>query len=190
MLPAIKYALHRFDIAHVVFEAACLDDPVNDFGFHVFALGNLPVPVLVPFALHDSRTVAMKNGYGQLLAVLSVLMALPAIAHHGQAAYGNETVTLNATVTEFRFVNPHAQVSFDVAVESGETQHWTGALTAPNKLARAGWTKYTLEPGDEIEITGRRGRNGAHAMHIRQIVMAKDGHVLQLREELDGMVLP
>ena len=117
-------------------------------------------------------------------------MGHPAIAHHGQAAYGNETVTLNATVTEFRFVNPHARVSFDVVTETGETQHWTGALTAPNKLARAGWTKSTLEAGDDIEITGRRGRNGAHAMHIRRIVMARDGHVLQLREELDGMVLP
>ena len=132
----------------------------------------------------------MKKECRRLLLILPVLVALPAAAHHGQAAYGNETVTLDATVTEFRFVNPHAQVSFDVAVESGEIQHWTGALTAPNKLARAGWTKSTLEPGDEIEITGRRGRNGAHAMHIRRIVMASDGHVLQLREELDGMVLP
>ena len=132
----------------------------------------------------------MKNGCRQLVTILSVLMGLPASAHHGQAAYGNETVTLNATVTEFRFVNPHAQVSFDVVTESGETQHWMGALTAPNKLARAGWTKSTLEPGDEIEITGRRGRNGAHAMHIGQIVMAADGHVLQLREQLDGRTLP
>ena len=132
----------------------------------------------------------MKNGTTQLILVLTLLMGHPALAHHGQAAYGNETVTLNATVTEFRFVNPHARVSFDVVSESGETQHWIGALTAPNKLARAGWTKSTLEPGDEIEITGRRGRNGANAMHIGQIVMAADGDVLQLREQLDGRTLP
>ena len=132
----------------------------------------------------------MKNGTTQLISILTLLMGYPALAHHGQAAYGNETVTLNATVTEFLFVNPHARVSFDVTTDSRETQHWTGALTAPNKLARAGWTKSTLVPGDEIEITGRRGRNGAHAMHIGQIVMAKDGHVLQLREQLDGRVIP
>ena len=132
----------------------------------------------------------MKNGCTQLITVLALLIGHPALAHHGQAAYGNETVTLNATVTEFRFVNPHARVSFDVTTDSGEIQHWSGALTAPNKLARAGWTKSTLEPGDEIEITGRRGRNNAHAMHIGQIIMAEDGHVLQLREELDGRVLP
>ena len=132
----------------------------------------------------------MKNGTTQLISILTLLMGYPALAHHGQAAYGNETVTLSGTVTEFRFVNPHVRVSFDVVTDSGETQHWTGALTAPNKLARAGWTKSTLEPGDEIEITGRRGRNNAHAMHIGQIVMAEDGHALQLREQLDGRTLP
>ncbi len=127
-----------------------------------------------------------------LMATLGLVtaLAMPVLAHHGGAAYGNEIVTLNATVTEFRFANPHVRVSFDVATESGEVQHWIGSLTAPNKLARAGWTKSTLEPGDSIEITGRRGRNGAHAMQIRQIVMAEDGHVLQLREQLDGRTLP
>ena len=73
--------------------------------------------------------------------------------------------------------------------ESGDVQHWTGAVTAPNKLARAGWTKSTLKPGDEVEITGRPGRNGAHAMHIMRIVMA-DRHALQMREQLDGITLP
>lgn len=124
-----------------------------------------------------------------LFTTLAVLAGPPTLAHHGQAAYGRETVTLDATVTEFRFINPHAQLSFDVVTESGEVQHWTGAATAPNKLARAGWTKTTLEPGDKIEITGRPGRNDAHAMHIMQIVMA-DGHPLQMRERLDGLFVP
>jgi hypothetical protein len=124
-----------------------------------------------------------------LLTILFMLCVPPALAHHGQAAYTRETVTLDATVTGFRFINPHAQLAFDVETESGEVQHWTGAMTAPNKLARAGWTKSTLKPGDGITITGRPGRNDAHAMHIMQIVMA-DGRPLQMREMLDGQVLP
>ena len=46
-----------------------------------------------------------------------------------------------------------------------------------------------LEPGDKIEITGRPGRNVAHAMHIMQIVMA-DEYSLQMRERLDGLFVP
>ncbi len=123
------------------------------------------------------------------IVILATLAMPPALAHHGQAAYTRETVTLAATVTDFRFINPHAQLAFDVETESGKVERWTGAMTAPNKLARAGWTKTTLQPGDEITITGRPGRNDAQAMHIMQIVMA-DGRPLQMREMLDGQVLP
>ena len=61
---------------------------------------------------------------------------------------------------------PLAQIAFDVVTYSGEVQHWMGAVTAPNKLARAGWTKSTLKPGDEIELSGRRGWNNAQSMHV------------------------
>ena len=131
----------------------------------------------------------MRFRHAPAITMLTVLAIPPALAHHGQAAYTRETVTLEATVTEFRFINPHAQLGFDVETASGEVQRWIGAMTAPNKLARAGWTKSTLKPGDEITITGRPGRNDAHAMHIMQIVMA-DGRPLQMREMLDGVVLP
>ncbi len=128
-------------------------------------------------------------------AVVAVVLAsfapFAARAHHAyRVAYDfSKTETLQGEVVRLALVNPHAQVAFDVTTESGDVQHWTGAVTAPNKLARAGWTKSTLKPGDEVEITGRPGRNGAHAMHIMRIVMA-DGHALQMREQLDGTTLP
>ena len=61
---------------------------------------------------------------------------------------------------------PLAQIAFDVVTYSGEVQHWMGAVTAPNKLARAGWTKSTLKPGDEIDLSGRRGWHNAQAMDV------------------------
>jgi hypothetical protein len=132
----------------------------------------------------------MKREHALLLAFLATSAALPAFAHHGQAAYDrNATFTVTGTVTGFRFINPHAQIAFDVVTDSGEVQHWKGQVTAPNKLARAGWTKSTLEPGDEIALSGRRGWNDAQAMHVSQIIMA-DGRALQMREQLDGRALP
>ena len=88
-------------------------------------------------------------------AAATMLAGTIASAHHGRAAYGEHMVTLDATVTEFKFINPHVQIYFDVTAEGGEIQHWQGELTAPNKLARGGWTKTTLVPGSEIQISGR-----------------------------------
>src|SRR5687767_12484500 len=71
-------------------------------------------------------------------------MALGAVgigqAHHGTAAYGETTVTVSGVVTEFKFVNPHVLVLWDVKDESGALQHWSGERSGPNSMARErGW---------------------------------------------------
>ena len=106
------------------------------------------------------------------------------LAHQGFAAYSNERVTVQATMTEFRFVNPHVQLYFDVENADGEVEHWQAELTAPNKLARGGWTQHTLKPGDKIQISGQVARNGGHSIRIREIITA-DGESLSLWEILD-----
>jgi hypothetical protein len=115
-------------------------------------------------------------------SVAMLASAIAAQAHHGRASYSDEIVTLEATVTEFRFVNPHVQIYFDVANEAGEIEHWQGELTAPNRLARAGWTKTTFMPGDQLTITGEAARNDGKSVAIREILM--DGKSLPLRETL------
>lgn len=119
-----------------------------------------------------------------MAGMTALLAGTAASAHHGRAAYGNEDVTLQATVTEFKFINPHVQIYFDVTSEAGELQHWQGEMTAPNKMARGGWTKQTLLPGDEIRITGRSARNSGHSVVINEIIMP-DGESIPLWEVLD-----
>ncbi|MFL2547104.1 MAG: DUF6152 family protein [Candidatus Rariloculaceae bacterium] len=114
----------------------------------------------------------------------TLLVGSAALAHHGRAAYGEHMVTLQATVTEFKFINPHVQIYFDVTTDGGEVQQWQGELTAPNKLARGGWTKTTLVPGSEIQISGRQARNGGHSVVISEIIMP-DGESMSLWEIYD-----
>ena len=120
--------------------------------------------------------------------ILSVLAALALCslslsAHHGAAAYeSNNPLTLKGKVTDFQFVNPHCQIFFDTKNDKGEIEHWRSELTAPNKLARAGWTKRSLKPGDEITVTGLVGKNSAHALWIRKLV-GPDGQTMALSEE-------
>ena len=104
-------------------------------------------------------------------------------AHHGTAAYDtNNALSFKATVTEFRFINPHCQIYFDVKNDKGEVEHWQGELTAPNKLARAGWTKHSLNPGDQITVSGFAGKYGGHSLWIRKLI-GPDGQSMQLFED-------
>jgi len=116
-------------------------------------------------------------------AAAALLLATPMFAHHGTAAFDtSKPVTVKGTVTEFVFLNPHCQVYFDVKNEKGEMEKWQGELTAPNKLARAGWTKKTLQPGDQIEATGFRLASGANTLWLRKVV-DKNGESLPLFED-------
>ena len=116
-----------------------------------------------------------------IVAVWAVTM--PALAHHGGAAFDQtQRITFSGTVTELRFANPHVLIYFDVKNEQDATEQWSGWLTAPNKLARAGWTKRTLKPGDQITIAGTPHKGGSHIMQIRMLA-GPDGKELPLREQ-------
>ena len=127
----------------------------------------------------------MRLKLGVVVTALAALLLLSvsSFAHHGTAAYdtGNP-LTVKGTVTEFRFINPHCQIYFDIKNDKGEVEHWQGELTAPNKLARAGWTKHSLNVGDQITVTGLVGKYGGHSMWIRKLI-APDGQTMQLSED-------
>ena len=97
----------------------------------------------------------MKHIAWASLSVLTILamLSIPVFAHHGNAAYDAKvTVNLKATITDFEFVNPHVQFFFDTKDDKGNVTHWSCESTNPAMLARAGWTKNTLKPGDEVTM--------------------------------------
>jgi len=118
-----------------------------------------------------------------IAVAMTVRGSLPGVvdAHHGGAAFDQaQTVTFKWTGTELACTNPHVLVYWEV-VKDGNTEKWSGWLTAPNKLARAGWTKLTLKPGDQIEVTGTPHKGGSHILQVRKLV-APDGKALPLSE--------
>jgi len=110
------------------------------------------------------------------VAAGALLASSIAFSHHGAGLFDpNTTVTVEGTVTQFHFVNPHVLVYVNVADKSGKQVEWAGELTSPNRLAREGsadvkWHKEILKPGDKITMTGNPARNGAPAMDITRIV--------------------
>ena len=119
-------------------------------------------------------------GVAVCVAAILVIACSPIFAHHGTAAY-DTTNMVTATMTDFQFINPHVQLYFDVKNDKGEIEHWQGELTAPNKLARAGWTKHTLNPGDRVTITGYALKAGKHSIWIQKLI-GPDGQSLPLFE--------
>ena len=96
--------------------------------------------------------------FGSLLAVGQVS------AHHGtRVSYDWTNPTqITGTVTEFVWRNPHARLFFDVVDEEGNVVNWGGEMSSPMVLARGGWTRATLEAGDELTFTIYPSRAGAN----------------------------
>ncbi len=116
-----------------------------------------------------------------LFGVLSFCSAVG--AHHGQAVYDEDNpIQLKGTVVSFDWINPHCFVNLDVKDEKGNVVHWIAETVNPGKLARAGWTKDSLKPGDQVTLILTPARNGAHLGHFYKLTFA-DGRELTIGEE-------
>lgn len=104
---------------------------------------------------------------GASLAVL-LLAATAAVAHHSAPVFYKvqERVTVEGTVTEFRFTNPHAILKLDVTAENGETQQWTAETTSPSVLRRRGWSQQSFTPGEKVTLEGMPSVDGTYLLRI------------------------
>jgi galactose mutarotase-like enzyme len=105
----------------------------------------------------------MSNPRIRALTVLAALAAAaPALAHHSTATFDMEkTVEIMGTVQDFQWTNPHTWTNVNVEGDAAGIYGLEGM--SPNYLARNGWTKRTLQPGDKITFAvhplkdGRKG---------------------------------
>jgi hypothetical protein len=130
----------------------------------------------------------MKSNITVALRLVAALLIVSAVlfAHHGIASsYDNsKTFTTEATVTEFRYANPHPRLYFDVKDEHGNVAHWSGEI-APNpaELIQVGWgrkrSEAALAPGTVITITILPSRvMDAHVGLVQKIVNSRSELVL------------
>jgi len=113
----------------------------------------------------------MKPARIAILAALASLLAPPTLlAHHGDAGRYEEAITILAgTVIALQLINPHSLIIFDVVEEAtGQTVRWQAEVSNANGLARIGWTKETLKPGDKITMSGRVLKSGAPYINLSE----------------------
>jgi hypothetical protein len=122
----------------------------------------------------------MKSKSLHSMLVLAAALVVPAYAHHSFAMFDfNNIVTLNATVTEFRWTNPHVVLLVEGSPKPGApVEVWSMELTSPGNLTRMGWSRKSFKPGDHIELQFNPLRDGKHGGAFKEAKLLATGQVL------------
>ena len=89
-------------------------------------------------------------------------------------------VTLEGTVTGFRWTNPHAWIELSVSNPNVEDGSWDIELTSPQHLVRAGWRATSVEVGDTVKIVMNPLRTGEPIGKFVSVTLP-DGRILTER---------
>src|SRR5258705_10750419 len=99
---------------------------------------------------HDEET-PMKLRALSLAGIALAMYAAPALAHHSFAMFDAEKkMTLDGTVKEFQWTNPHSWILFMFPDAAGTPQQWAIVLCAPGVFALQGWGPKNLTPGSIV----------------------------------------
>ncbi|MEO8309025.1 MAG: DUF6152 family protein [Pseudomonadota bacterium] len=112
--------------------------------------------------------------------LVALLAGSAALAHHSFAMFDQtKQVTLNGTVTEFQWTNPHAFIHIQVPGADGKPEVWEIELNSPNNLKRQGWSSTSVKTGDKVTLMTNPLRDmSAHKGGLFITVTLEDGTVL------------
>ena|SRR5713101_1886006 len=91
-----------------------------------------------------------------LAAVCGLAAGISSVAaHHSATMFDHaKSLTINGTVVELRWVNPHVSLSINGTIKEGEEPAvWLLEMTSPGNLVRAGgWRRDAVKPGERVEV--------------------------------------
>ncbi len=86
-------------------------------------------------------------------AVLAVVSATPALAHHSFALFdAQKSMTLEGRVKQFQWTNPHTWIQLMVVDTAGKEAEWSIEASSAITMSRQGWTRTALKPGDHVVV--------------------------------------
>jgi hypothetical protein len=128
--------------------------------------------IAVQSNLKTPLTIAMAVAIGLLLVSSNVF------AHHGANLYDmTKAVMMKGTIAKFYWGNPHNEVAVDVTDEKGNVVHWVAYTEPPLVMLERGWTRKSMNFGDQVTVYIYAAKNGAPVGNLQKIVFA-DGREL------------
>jgi len=127
----------------------------------------------------------MANKAVTVAGLAALMLATPALAHHSFAMFDQHKImTLEGTVSEFQWTNPHSFIEMDVPT-AGKLTHWSIELNSPNNLKRQGWSRSSLHVGDKVTLRMNPLRDGSKGGLFLDVKLA-NGKVLDSGLPKDG----
>ena len=106
-----------------------------------------------------------------LVTVGIVLGASQLAAHHAWPVSRSRLVTVKGTVTTYTWGNPHVMVGLEVKGDNGQVQKWNVGGPSVDRMARNGWGRETLKPGDVITAIGYQFADGQNILRLEKAVL-------------------
>ena len=101
-----------------------------------------------------------------------IAFPLTGYAHHSMAIYdSSQQISIEGTVSRVVWRNPHVYIHLSETSESDQIVSWEIEGFGPSSLRRLGWTRETLQVGDQLTVVGNPTRNISrrgfypHTMH-------------------------
>jgi len=114
------------------------------------------------------------------LAIVLLLGAIPALAHHAlQAEFDtSKRVEFTGVLTRFALINPHTRWFFDVKKPDGTIDKWEVSAAGAGAIRDAGLAR-SFKVGDTYKVSAAPARNGSHSGRVIDFKFP-DGHVIVL----------
>ena len=123
----------------------------------------------------------MKQTLTAFIATVVLAATAPLIAHHGAATFDTgKELTMQGTVTEWVWSNPHCFLKFDVMEKDGTVRHWTVETSNPPDMVNRGWSRRSFKGGEKITVVVEPVKSGNPVGRLLMVTLP-DGKVLSTR---------
>ena len=119
-----------------------------------------------------------------LAGIAASLFAIPAVAHHSFAMFDHDkTVTLNGTVKEMEWINPHVWLHIMAQDPgTGKMVQYSFEAGSTGQVTARGWKIDSMKPGDKVAVGFHPLKDGSHGGQVLSVTLPDGTKLTQGRE--------
>jgi len=123
--------------------------------------------------------VSRRRLLGIVTGATALLSVRVAMAHHSTAEFDyTKQITIEGTVKEVQWTNPHSYIQLMVDDPAGLQVEWSVEIGSPSLNINLGWRKNSVKAGDVVTMLLSPARNGEPYGTLR-VLTFEDGRQLE-----------